>query len=170
MVVNASGSHPSSTAPSFSDGRNAGRAAARVGGGLLRRAVVLACMLSLVAGGYAAAASLTFGTSRLGAGDIAPPQCMAGSTTAFTYDTNTSGDITSVVVGNIATTCGGEDLKAELAGSAANLPMAFESSGTIAATSSHCAQSNGKYSCTFVVAASVAPADVTGNDVSLTGP
>lgn len=166
--MNASGRQRGPNPP-VSDGRNAGRTA-RAGGRLLRRAIVLACTLSLLAGGYAAAASLTFGTTRLGAGDIAPPQCMAGSTATFTYDTSTSGDISSVVVGDIATTCGGEVLKAELVGTAANLPMALDTSGTIASTSTHCTTSSGKYHCTFGVAAAVAPADVTGNDVSITGP
>lgn|GEM_PF-7087774 len=131
---------------------------------------MLAGALSLVSGGYAAAASLTVGSSRLGAGAASLTQCMSGSAVTFTYDTATSGDIARVVVGNVATACGAGTLEVELTGTGATLPAGFATSGAIGSTAAHCAPSGGTYTCTFDVAAAIAPASVTGDDVSITGP
>jgi len=141
-----------------------------------------AVALSLPFGAYAFAAHLTVTTKTLGSGSAPVNRCMTGSSMTFTYNLNTSSDLSTgnspvgsnpaspygVVVGNIASGCAGGTLTVELSGTTSPLP---ESLGAVTiANSSPCALSGGVYVCDFQVSGIVPPGNVTDNYAVITGP
>ena len=128
-------------------------------------------VLSLGSVTVASANHLAVGSRTLGAGKANVTSCMTGSDMTFTYYLDSSGNVSTVVVGNIASACGGGSLKAELAGSPSPLP---EGLGPVTVSaSSPCSQPGGAgtvYSCSMTVTGTVAPGNVTHNYAAITGP
>lgn len=137
----------------------------------LSRLASLCVVVSLMLAGYAYASHLTVTSKKLGSAKAAVNQCMTGSQMTFTYYLNSSGKVATVVVGNIASTCGGGALNTELNGSTSPLP---EGLGLVTITSSSsCSQPGGAgtvYSCSLSVGSPPSPGSVTNNYASITGP
>lgn len=104
----------------------------------------------------------------LGAGSVSPSTCTTPTAINITYNLDSSGNLSStngVVVGDLSSACSNGTLQVELNGTAANLPLNL--SGTV--TAAICTGTS-TLTCTLPVTKTVAPANVSGNYVSITGP